>query len=87
MTVAVLVILLMAPLGALLIAVAGPHLLRQNLDHSESDMDDVDNEDAASADRQDLTWDDHLDFDTELTKMHVDLTKPYEVMSERETVT
>ena len=85
-TVAVLVILIMAPLGGALIAITGPRLLRQNVSHGESDAEGEE-DDGVSADRQDLTWDDHLDFDTELTKMKVDLTQPREITAERETVT
>ena len=76
--------LVMCPLGTVLCANFAPCLLTQTIKHCDSQSDD---EDSASMDRQDLTWDDHLDFDTELTKMKVDLTKPVEITTEMETVT
>lgn len=79
---ALLAILLTAPSGGAVVKLAGPHLLRQTV-LSQDDEE----EDALSTEQQDLTWDDHLDFDTELTKTRIDLSKPREVVRERETVT
>ena len=83
LTVAVLEILIMAPLGSIAIAASGPYLLQQDTDHLD------DSNSVAGGNQLDLTWDDHLDFDTELTKMKVTINRengPREVTAERETV-
>ena len=73
-----LAILLMAPLGGAAMCVLGPRLLSR-----EPDLSD----DSEGGDRSaDLTWDDHLDFDTELTKTTMDALHLGRA-TERETVT
>jgi len=80
---AMLSILLLAPIGSVLITVTGPLLLKRKTRHPT--QVDTEDDDLPSMVGQDLTWDDHLDFDTELTKLKVEL--PVEITTEIETVT
>ena len=82
---AVLTILILAPVGSVLISLMGPLLLRHSIEPPRLTVSEVVEEEPTSVDRQELTWDGQLDFDTELTKMKVEF--PVEITTERETVT
>ena len=74
----VLVILITAPLGAALTALTGPRLLR-----TPKERHLVDGE------KMDLTWDDQLEYSSELSKMNVNIDEHgrMDITTERETVT
>ena len=83
---AVLSILIMAPVGAATIGIAASCCLHKPPEvNQDSDAEGG----QLSPNAEDLTWDDHLDFDTEFTKMRMefDRTRPVEITTERETVT
>lgn len=80
MAIAVLVILIMAPIGAGLIALTGPRLLRTAKERHLAGGD---------AEKIDLTWDDQLEYSSELSKMNVNVDEHgrMDITTERETVT
>ncbi len=87
----VLSILILAPVGAASIGLAAHcclHKPPEGATHHDADSDDPE-EGHVSPNAEELTWDDHLDFDTEFTKMRLDFdrSKATEVTTERETVT
>ena len=85
---AVLSILIMAPVGAATIGIAASCCLHKPSDDSSSQDSDAE-VGQLSPNAEELTWDDHLDFDTEFTKMRMnfDRSRPMEITTEMETVT
>ena len=85
---AVLSILIIAPVGAATIGIAASCCLHKPSDDTNSQDSDAEGG-QLSPNGEDLTWDDHLDFDTEFTKMRLnfDRSKPMEITTEMETVT
>ena len=78
----------MAPVGAATIGIAASCCLHKPSDDSSSQDSDAE-VGQLSPNAEELTWDDHLDFDTEFTKirMNFDRSRPMEITTEMETVT